>query len=65
MSEPSEPAAEYPVDSFGADHLLLGPVEVGRVQDEGERLGAAEPAVRADQLLEGRDLADLAVRRRC
>ena len=36
VPERAEPAAKYPVDSFGADHLFLGPVEIGGVQDEGE-----------------------------
>ena len=31
------------------------------MQDEGERLGPTQPAVGADQLLEGRDLAGLRV----
>ena len=47
--------ADLPVDRLGADDRLVD-LPLGRVQDERLRLGAAEPAVGADQLLERGDL---------
>ena len=59
VPEAREPAPEDPVHPLGADHRLVGPVELGREQDEREALAAAHSAVGADELLEGGDLVRL------
>ena len=59
VAERRQPAAQHAVQVRGADDLLLGHGQRGGGQDEGERLWSAEPAVGADQLLEGRDLLGL------
>ena len=41
----------------GADDLVRAGIEVGRVEHEWLALPAAQPAMVADQLLEGRHLA--------
>jgi len=40
-----EPAAEDPVHALRPDHLVVGPLELARMEDEGEALRAAEAAV--------------------
>ncbi len=47
------------MDAFGPDHVALGPGQLARVEDEREALRAPHAAVRADQLLEGGDFAEL------
>ena len=48
-----QPAAQLPVHLLRSEDVLLRRRQVGRVQQEGVDLVAAEAAVRADQLLEG------------
>ncbi len=43
-----------------ANHFLRRQPELDRMKQERERLGAAEPAVRSDELLEGCDFVAVA-----
>ena len=54
------PAADLAVDGRCADELLVE-LPVRGVHDQRQRLRAAEAPVRADELLEGRDLLELGV----
>ena len=59
LAQLGEPAAQDVVHGRGADHIALGPRQLGRVHHERVRLPAAHAAVGADELLEGRDLLEL------
>src|SRR6478672_5419725 len=56
-----QPAPEVAVDRRGTERHRLVELPLRRMEDEGLRLEATETAVRADELLEGRDLAHLRV----
>ena len=58
---PLAPAEKHAVHLLRADDLLLGRCQRDRVEDEGPRLRAAEPAVERDQLLERAALVEIGV----
>src|SRR4029079_11511082 len=57
----AQPATDVPIDRRGAERDLFVEDPVGRVEDERPRLEPTQPTVRADQLLERSDLAELRV----
>jgi hypothetical protein len=56
--EQAPPPDEHAVERLGADERLVGRGQLRRVEQERLRLGAAEPAVERDQLLEGAALVE-------
>ena len=56
LADLDQPSLEHPVHGGRAEDRLGGSRQIGRVQQERVGLGATEPAVGADLLLEGGDL---------